>query len=121
MMQTRREFMEMLAMAGLGLVAGSACARHPGIASYFKNASASRSIGSEYLTAAPGEHDAVRLTSLITEDNAAFEGVSESRMRELLGNAIRRDFENSRTVKIHGWIFSLTEARICALASITVS
>lgn len=52
---------------------------------------------------------------------------SREKLNELLATlkgkdveaAVKDDFVSSRTVQVDGWIISLTEARQCALASLT--
>ncbi len=81
-----------------------------------------RIIGLEYLRSTPRESDAQTLTDLIS---AGFVGsqknrceVDAARLRELLRLQMRQDFEEGRIIRLRGWIVSVTEARLCALAAL---
>jgi len=42
-------------------------------------------------------------------------------LRRLVNEYIRRDFTRDRVVAVDGWLLSVTEARLCALASLETS
>lgn len=42
---------------------------------------------------------------------------TDAAVRSLIAVAIRRDFAEERTVELDGWIISITEARLCAMAT----
>lgn len=80
-----------------------------------------RVVGDEYLREGSGEGGARALAYAIA---SGLEGghdeartASGSDLRELVELRIQRDFAEDRTVKLHGWIVSRTEARLCALAA----
>lgn len=90
--------------------------------SLFKHQDSARIVGLEYLQSYPGEADEYVLTDLIS---AGFTGGSEllsradeHELRELLVREMRQDFEVEKVVKLQGWILSVTEARLCALAAL---
>jgi hypothetical protein len=67
-----------------------------------------QAIGRAYLELEPREADADRLLELILGDAPA------SRVLE----RVRLDFTEGRTVRLHGFILSRMEARLCALAAL---
>jgi hypothetical protein len=81
-----------------------------------------RIVGSEYLARYPQEADAHVLQERIVVGFAGGYGVlasaNESTIRKLIGDRVRQDFETEQTVKLQGWILSVTEARLCALTLI---
>jgi len=44
-----------------------------------------------------------------------------ARLRAGLARQLRADFGQSRVVRVDGWVLSLTEARLCALAALTAA
>jgi len=81
-----------------------------------------RVIGLAYLRSVPQEADVQVLVELIA---LGFVGGSEllrnatgEKLRQLLDLRIRQDFAEERMVTLHGWLLSLTEARLCALATL---
>lgn len=75
---------------------------------------AARRIGRRYLAIAPGEADPVRLAATLP---ALRDPVAQ---RRALDAARRRDFAAGDTVILDGWILARSEARLCALAALTV-
>jgi hypothetical protein len=122
----RRRFLQ---LAATGMVAGlttSACARETG-----EDASAlgkpallemlgperTREIGTQYRATVPRENTAVTLR----------EAISSSQHRQFpwingrsIDEQIRDDFADGRTAVVNGWVLSETEARQCALYSLSV-
>lgn len=78
-------------------------------------------IGREYVRLAPNEREPTILLALIV--SSCGEGLFDSdceRTRESLRLQTRRDFEEGRVVEMHGWMLSITEARLCALAALVL-
>jgi hypothetical protein len=79
-------------------------------------------IGIEYLRAYPGEADMDMLLDLIVSQlgasDAGLFASAEHQLRERLDTSIRADFAADRIVKLHGWVLSATEARLCALIAL---
>lgn len=67
-----------------------------------------KEIGKKYLASSPGEDNLQTLTDFLSP--------LEDKDVELI---VKDDFVAGRTVQIEGWIISLTEARQCALASLS--
>lgn len=90
------------------------------LASLLKGQPSAYVIGREYLRLVPTEASRAVLTSLVS---AGLPGGSRAvatasdedlRLRVLLGT--QRDFEEGRTVRLDGWVLSVTETRLCALS-----
>ncbi len=80
-------------------------------------------IGIEYLKIAPYEADKQVLVDLLyigfTQANADAINADTTKLSQLLELRMRLDFEEEKIVKLRGWIVSLTEARLCALAALS--
>jgi hypothetical protein len=83
-----------------------------------------RDIGAAWCTRTPDEAKQDKLIPLLL----ASVGVSQDRSKsttdsslliQQLDSAVRGDYATSRVVTIRGWVLSLTEARQCALYSIS--
>ena len=92
------------------------------LARVFTHAASAAVIGWEYLRVVPREADAALLVDLICSRwpsrRQEFDDLDATRCLELLLLRQRQDFERGRTVTVHGWILSETEARLCALAAL---
>jgi len=81
-----------------------------------------RLIGREYLRIAPHEANVQILSDLIElghgDDPKCTSDADAESLRERLWSRTRQDFEEGHIVRIHGWILSLTETRLCALAAL---
>ena len=78
-------------------------------------------LGHVYLAAMPEEATADRLVALILPGRRAGEDsvLGDRQLRAMLGERHRSDFASGRTVVLHGWILSRTEARLYALSALT--
>lgn len=75
-------------------------------------------IGKAFHAEHPTERTANAIASAILTDAQLSSNLPEPAMREALSRQIRQDFADHRTVRLRGWILSVTEARQCALYSI---
>jgi hypothetical protein len=76
-----------------------------------------REIGTQYRAAVPGENTAATLRDAISSSqHRQFPWIRGSSIEE----QIRDDFAGGRTVVVSGWVLSETEARQCALYSLSV-
>ena len=79
-------------------------------------------LGRAYLREAPAEASVAGLVAAISTgcvpDFGSHAG-SEAGLRRALSARIRRDYAERRVVDVRGWLLSPTEARICALATLT--
>jgi hypothetical protein len=75
-----------------------------------------REIGTAYRAAVPHERTVAALTSAISSSRRrGFAG----RFNRSIDAQVHDDFETGRTVLVSGWILSQTEARQCALYSLS--
>lgn len=122
----RRRFLQLVAT---GMVAGlttSACTRDAGedAAALAKpalldmlGAERTREIGMKYRAAMPMENTANTLRDAISSSqHRQFPWIRNRSIEE----QVRDDFAAGRTVVVGGWVLSQTEARQCALYSLTV-
>lgn len=129
---TRRGFLRMTcAIVAIGstrlpdLFAASNGYRNP-LASkfvgFFQDKESARAVGREYLRIAPVEADTLKLTELICagrqERYVELSHASMGKVRSMLLQQQREDFEKDRIVNVQGWILSRTEVRLCALATL---
>ncbi|MBK6965326.1 MAG: hypothetical protein IPH20_15680 [Bacteroidales bacterium] len=71
--------------------------------------------GSEFLQKDIGENTEAALTDLISKQVSS----NPFMLKEELNQLIAEDFKNDRIVMLDGWLLSVTEARQCALFSLT--
>lgn len=78
-------------------------------------------IGKQYLKAVPGENELVKLKQiLLTEGSGKQTDESDkTAVSALLNTKIQDDFNNFRIHVLNGWVLCVTEARQCALFSLT--
>jgi len=92
-----------------------------GLGGFFKHRRSAEVIGREYLKQTPDERNTDILLDRLLEggvNRAEFAAAGAGRRREMLRELTREDFARGRVVKVGGWILSLTEARLCALAGV---
>jgi hypothetical protein len=79
-------------------------------------------VGRAYLQCVPEEADVQLLVDLIcvggAEQQAELACADKGKLREFLLHQQRQDFARERIVKVHGWLLSATEVRLCALAAL---
>jgi len=122
-------------VALLGVLVGGACL-HRGIAHAIPSDEEARltdallallpartsaaALGRRYLAGAPGERDMARLVEEIASAQSALRRkLLESTPRDranLLAKQRRDDFRRGAIVQVDGWMLSVTETRICAIA-----
>jgi hypothetical protein len=80
-------------------------------------------LGRLYLDRYPHENSLHALASHLPLQarNEGFSGhdTEIDTIHELIRSQIRRDFESGNCVRIDGWVLSRTEARLCAMATLT--
>jgi hypothetical protein len=80
------------------------------------------SLGREYLATTPEEASELALVSNLTEGwTPAQRAFAPEPMYAMLREQQRADFRASRTLRVRGWVLSRTEARLSALAALSVS
>lgn len=92
------------------------------LAALFSQPQSAAAIGQAYLQQYAHEADALRLHRLIVRDvvqqGAGLRDAGDAELKSLLQQRIWQDFADDRVVKLNGWILSVTEARLCALAAL---
>ena len=128
----RRTFLQMLLGVSAATVAVSLLGRLPGtlgidgaafdLLRVFGNMASATAVGRAYLAAYPAQASVEALTeSLVGELTAVtpqWRTLSKTELQAALRAQIRRDFAAERTVKLQGWLVSLTEAQLCGLAAL---
>lgn len=123
----RRRFLQLTAAGVVASLADSACSRdasedaqalaQPALVEILGPERA-REIGIRYRAAVPGENTADRLRAAISSSQRRkFPWIARPSIEE----HIRDDFAAGRTVVVSGWVLSETEARQCALYSLSVN
>jgi hypothetical protein len=86
-----------------------------------RHADSAVTVGEAYRRVAPEECAGDRLVELIEArcGGRAFEGDRQT-VRHRLSHAIHQDFVDAHVVRVQGWVLSVTEARLCALAAIVL-
>jgi hypothetical protein len=127
----RRRFLHLAALGGAGTLAGTgACAlvedaantdaralAHPDLLDVL-GAEQVRVIGARYRERVPAERDARALRAAIAGRHPLLARVLGT-PRVVPAELVRRDFAEGRTVEIEGWLLAVTEARQCALYSLS--
>lgn len=91
----------------------------PGTISSFCDEKTIREIGKDYLVKTPNENKASTLQDILMEGFPDKDANNVDAMTEMLDRKIHTDFKSSNTVVLKGWVLSVTEARQCALYSLT--
>jgi hypothetical protein len=80
-----------------------------------------REIGVSYRTMVPAENEKKKLTDLLLtgEDGKPTASSDNVAVFEMLDRKIRKEFNEDKLQVVKGWIISTTEARQCALFSLT--
>lgn len=80
-----------------------------------------RLIGDSYRSRVKGEDDKDKLTELLLTDNTGkkIDSSDKSAVTELLNKKTLEEFRAYKTIVEKGWIITITEARQCALFSLT--
>lgn len=92
----------------------------PGTLSSICDEKTIREIGQAYLRKFPGENKSSRLRELLQEGRESKGNADDAdAIAAMLEKKIKDDFRSSQTIILKGWVLSLTEARQCALFSLT--
>ena len=116
----RRDFLALAVVgaAGVMLPATAAflpAAAHPRLLDILHDDEVVREIGRSYREMATGENDVRVLTEAILADR---NGSASAALSARLDQQVKDDDTQGRTVKVNGWILSVTEAQQCALYSL---
>jgi hypothetical protein len=93
----------------------------PGVLSGFCDEIEIHEIGLKYRSMIPSENNKEKLTELLLANrkNKKNTSLSNSEIGELINKNIRNEYSGYNTMVINGWVISPTEARQCALFSLT--
>jgi hypothetical protein len=82
-------------------------------------------IGGEYLKSTVEEFNINKLTELIcptgSYKNKQLASANSNEAHDIIVGWQREDFEHGRIVNVAGWLLSETEARVCALTTLTIA
>ena len=121
----RRRFLQLSAAGVVAGLADSACTRDTGEDAQavarpalleMLGAGRTLEIGTRYRAAVPGENTVTALRNAISSSQRQFLWIR----RRGIDEQVRDDFAAGRTIVISGWVLSRTEARQCALYSLSV-
>jgi hypothetical protein len=122
----RRRFLQLTAVGIAASVADSACAPDTGDHAQalarpalleMLGAERVREIGTEYRATMPAENTApALLTAIASSRHKKFPWIGHGSIED----QVRDDFSAGRIVVVSGWVLSETEARQCALYSLSV-
>ena len=89
--------------------------------SNFCNEKTMREMGITYRSQVPAENRKEKLKDLILTDNTGKKITNSDKLvlAEFINQKTREDFLAYKTITLKGWIISITEARQCALLSLT--
>ena len=127
----RRRFLRLATLGGAAALAGpGACApadeaadadlralAHPDLLDVL-GAEPVRAIGARYRERVPAEGDAPALRAAIAGRHPLLARLLGT-PRVVPAELVRRDFAEGRTLELEGWLLAVTEARQCALYSLT--
>ena len=128
----RRQFLQITAIGIVGLslpgtswltgqAAGWQAFAHPKLLTLFGSKRRVREIGLAYRQVFPQEDDQETLASILLSDCGISEPLANPTLQSHLDKRVQIDFAHGRTVRINGWILSVTEARQSALFSFLYS
>jgi hypothetical protein len=91
----------------------------PGTLSSLCDEKTIRELGTAYLQKYPGENKTSTLQGLLLDGFTGKGTEDVDAISAMLDTKIHTDFKNSRTIILKGWVLSVTEARQCALYSLS--
>jgi hypothetical protein len=90
---------------------------------FYHHRSAAASIGARYLADRPTEKSIETITKLLCPPQSqrfrALAAAGEKEARKLVASWFVDDFANKRIANVLGWQLSLSEARLCALVTLS--
>ena len=95
---------------------------HPEALQHMCDSKTIHEIGEIYQKQAKDESDETVLVKLLSADKQGkpiSETADSASIASILSQKIQQDFEQNKIVVVNGWVLSLTEARQCALFSLT--
>lgn len=94
---------------------------YPLVLSNFLNEASLRSVGKSYLSAHPEDNSGIKLSNEITKDISSYSSKpgDETEMAQAIEKQVEMEFKSGRLLNLQGWVMSETEARQCALLSLS--
>ena len=115
-----------VSIPSLGCSSGSTVAGkpwvQPGLLSHICDAKTLQEIGAAYRKKVEEESGEKQLVKLLLTDStgkAVPVTAADDLVHSLLKQKVQKDFDTGKTVTVKGWVLSETEARQCALFSLT--
>ena len=90
----------------------------PYFLSHIFDAKTIKATGDAYIKQTPAEDSKSSLATLL-DDPAINETTDAKTVHDVYDKKTKEDFNNLKTVVVNGWVLSVTEARQCALYSLT--
>lgn len=90
----------------------------PYFLSHIFDAKTMKSVGDAYIKQTSSEDSKNKLATLL-EDPAVNEATDTKTVHDVYDKKTKEDFSNLKTVIVNGWVLAVTEARQCALYSLT--
>lgn len=116
----RRTLLRFAAMIALFVPARLRAAPAPqqadALRGFFRHPDSAAAIGRAYLHIHPEEADPQRLLARLLPDAEPL--LAREDLRRALAARQAADFAGGRTLRLDGWVLSLTEARLCAAAAL---
>lgn len=89
----------------------------------FKNRESAAAVGEAYLAAFPKEASAGKLIGALETENGwqplELASTGKRKFNQLVKRSVTDDFRAGKTVLLDGWMLARTEARLCALVSLS--
>jgi hypothetical protein len=125
----RRDFLQIAAVGTLGLgFPGSLAAMwtpsdrqvltHPDLLELFGDPHTVRELGIAYRRGFPDQSEPEQLARAVLSRSGPRQSTAGVDLQAFIRRRIRRDFDYGETVRLNGWILSVTEARQCAMFSL---
>jgi hypothetical protein len=128
----RREFIGIAAVGAAGVVVPmpvhgqssvAASLAHPRLLAILRDEDRVADLGRRYRALVPNENAEPVLTRMIQDDLRGVHGElandpAAQSLQTRVNRQVQADFDQGRTVMLHGWVLSKTEARQCALFSL---
>jgi hypothetical protein len=91
----------------------------------FRQRTSAAAVGRAYLAGHPGEagidHLVIELGNALRRWDCEPDRADRITLRAAMSRLFKEDFARNRVVKVDGWVLSLSEARLCALAALVAA
>jgi hypothetical protein len=105
-----------LECAGCGQGQSGSWRAAPRLAALLGDSAEVRAVGAHYLARARGERNPATLAALVFPELVeGTDPVGDDELVRIFRERVAGDFAEGRVARVDGWVFSLTELRLCAL------